>query len=443
MSRHRPLASNVIVMAVSICLLALLSNACGRKSEIETPGDVKLVFWHGIESISNSAVLAEKIEKFHADHPEISIVLQHYGAADQVRGKIMTAIAGNRPPDLMWWGPQATGFLARSGALLSVQDFIDGDPHFAPADVYEQLWDLCKHKGIIYAVPFDTNNLALYYNLDHFKQADIDPHQIQTWQDLLTAARRLTIDTDGDGRPERYGFQVPLGNSEWTVWTWQTFLWQAGGEFLSSDGKRAAFDSDAGVAALKFWVDMVHKHRVANFSEPGAGYKVDAFIAGHISMMINGPWNFRVLKEAEEKNNLRYGAVFLPRNPHTATNTGGENLYIFKSEALREKAAWKFAKFILSPEFQTDWAIQTGYLPVNRKVRKQPAYRQFLKQHPFIQTFVDQIPYGRARPTIPEYTQISSKLGKQIEMALYQKASPRKTLRVAAAFANDVLTEAR
>jgi multiple sugar transport system substrate-binding protein len=424
-----------------VFIVALLSAVAGCQSQPEEsrPRATRLVFWHGIESMTSSGILTDKIEQFQKIHPDVVIELQHYGAADQVMGKVMTAIAGNRPPDMMWWGPQALGYLARSGALVNIQHFIDRDPGFDPEDIYEKLWQQCRYESSLYAVPFDTNNLGIYYNRRHFEIAKIDPENLQTWEDLLRAARKLTRDTDGDHRIDRYGFQIPLGNGEWTVWTWQTFLWQAGGEFLSPDHSRVLFYQDAGIRALRFWVELVHKHLAANFSEPGAGYKVDDFLAGRISMMINGPWNFHLLESAAQKNGFRYGSLPLPHNVRPATNIGGENLYLFKSEPQREKAAWSFAKFILSPQFQLDWAMQTGYLPVNRRVMEKADYQEFLQQYPFIRTFVDQMPFGRSRPTIPEYAKISSKLGKQIEIALYQKATPENALREAADYADAVL----
>jgi multiple sugar transport system substrate-binding protein len=424
-----------------VLTLTATATGCRQQSEKGETGSVRLVFWHGIESTFSSGLLENKIREFQKAHPHITIELQHYGAADQVKGKIMTAIAGKRPPDMLWWGPQALGYLARSDALLKIQDLIDRDADFHTEAIHDRLWDLCKYRDTIYAVPFDTNNLALYYNRAHFEREGIDPRQLQTWADLRETAKRLTKDIDGDGRIDRYGFQIPLGNGEWTVWTWQTFLWQAGGEFMDRDLSRSLFDKTAGVKALQFWVDLVHKHQGANFSEPGAGYKVDDFVAGRISMMINGPWNFNLLEEARQKNDLDYGALFLPRDERIATNIGGENLYIFKSESRREDAAWSFAKFIMSAAFQVDWAMQTGYLPVNRRAIEDGNYQQFLKTHPFIRTFVDQIPYARARPTIPEYAKISTKLGKQIEIALYQKESPQKALKAAATYADKVLAE--
>lgn len=422
--------------ALGVAGLLLISAVAFGKTEI--------TFWHGIESPDSVAILEQKIADFEKKNPDIDVKAQNYGAADQVNGKIMTAVAGNKAPDLMWWAPAYTGQMAKTGKLVKVQDLIKKDSSFKKSDIYQGLWDVSSYKGEIWTVPFEANNLALYYNKKHLKEAGIDPNSIKTWDDLLNAAKKLT-------KGNRMGFQVPLGNNEWTVWTWQTLLWQAGGDFLSSNGKTAEFNSKAGVNALQFWTDLVNKEKVANFSEPDSGYKTDDFLAGRVSMMINGPWNYGTLEKAEKETGFEYGAVILPKagkyamsgQGKNATNIGGENLFIFKSTPAEEKAAWEFSKFIMSSDFQTDWAIKTGYLPVSKSATESAKYKDFLAKNPFIKTYSDQMMYGKARPSIPEYVKISDYLGKEIEKVLYGKSSAKEALDKADKFADDLLKKAK
>jgi len=423
----------MIKKAVSIlALMLLVSLSLFAKTE--------LVFWHGIESPDSVEILENKIKDFEKKNPGISVKAQNYGAADQVNGKIMTAVAGNKAPDIMWWAPAYTGQLAKTGKLVKVQDMIKSDKTFNKADIYQGLWDVSTYNGEIWTVPFAANNLGLYYNKKHFKEAGIDPKSIKTWDDLLATSKKLT-------KSGRMGFQVPLGNNEWTVWTWQTLLWQAGGNFLSGNSKKAEFNSKAGINALQFWTDLVNKEKVASFSEPDTGYKTDDFLAGRVSMMINGPWNYGVLEDARKANGFDYGVIMLPKagkyaidgKGKNATNIGGENLFLFKSDSEKEKAAWAFSKFIMSGDFQVDWAMKTGYLPVSKSAAGNAKYKDFLSKNEFIKTYSDQMQYGKARPSIPEYVKISDYLGKEIEKALYKKQDPKTSLDRAASYTDNLL----
>jgi multiple sugar transport system substrate-binding protein len=408
-------------MLMSAFLILAMSN-------LATAG-VTLTFWHGIESSDSIKVLESKMALFQ-EKTGIAVNLVHYGAADQVNGKIMTAVAGNKAPDLMWWGPMNTGLMAKTGKLLKVQDLIEADTAFDKADIYQGLWDGGSYEGAVWTFPFAANNVALYYNKDHFKAAGLDPAALKTWEDLKTYAKTLTT-------KDRYGLELSIGTGEWlTFSTLLPFLWQAGGDMVSEDGKQVAFNSQAGIEALEYLAALVNEEKCAKWSETGAGYKTDNFVAGRVSMMICGPWNLGVLKE---QDNVDYGAIFLPKNKRYATDLGGENVYLFKSSPDREAAAWALCKFIASAEFQVDWATTTGYLPISKSAAADPNYQAFLKENEFIKTFSDQMQHAMARPGLPAYQKISDEFSKAADLVFYGKISAKDALEKASNKSNKYL----
>jgi multiple sugar transport system substrate-binding protein len=410
-----------------VCCLALLSLLAGCSSSSNYPTRVTVTFWHGMESGINNKILQAKIDRFNANHPDIFIDAQVYGAADQLGPKLDAAVAGKTPPDLLWWSPAFFPKYAEAGALRSLDDFLAEDASFKRDDIYDYLWELGTFDGQIYVTPFSANNLGVYYNRKMLVEAGVNQPPL-TWDEFKETAKRLT-------RNGVFGFQIPIGTSEWTVWTWQCFLWQAGGELLTPDKKAAAFHSAAGVAALDFWRSLLDE-KFANFSETDAGYKTDNFLAGRIAMTINGPWNYAGLKEQKE---IDPGVWPLPKQTRAATNIGGESLFLFKSSARRERAAWEFMKFVMSADFQVDWAINTGYLPVSKSAANDPRYQAFLAANPFIKAYNDQMPVGRTRPSIPQYPALSQTLGKYLEAALYGKLSSKEALDRAAEETNRLL----
>ncbi|MBI1763284.1 MAG: ABC transporter substrate-binding protein [Acidobacteria bacterium] len=387
-----------------------------------------VTFWHGMESGVNNQVLQAKLDLFNAQHPGIFIDAQVYGAADQLGPKLDAAVAGKTPPDLLWWSPAFFPKYAAAGALRNLDELIAQDAAFDRADVYDYLWELGSFDNKLYVTPFSANNLGIYYNKQMLSEAGI-AQPPQTWDEFKTTARKLT-------RNGVYGFQIPIGTSEWTVWTWQCYLWQAGGELLTPDKKQAAFNSAAGVAALDFWKSL-YDEKLANFSETDAGYKTDNILAGRIAMTINGPWNY-----ADLKTQPHIGVFALPRQQRAATNIGGESLFLFKTNAQRERAAWEFMKFVMSADFQVDWAMATGYLPVSKSAANSAPYQAFLQANPFIKAYNDQMPVGRTRPSIPQYPALSLTLGKYLEAALYGKLSAQEALDKAATEVNAILQKA-
>ncbi|GAB6100330.1 ABC transporter substrate-binding protein [Halanaerocella petrolearia] len=426
-----------IVVALSLVLVLSLSlNAgawwiFGDDKEKNKDKVVKLTFWHGMESGVNNKALKKKVKEFNQSHSDIQVKLQSYGAADNAESKVMTAVAGGNPPEMMWMGPHMTGQLAEAGALAPVEEFIQNDSSFDKYDVYDSLWKVSSYQGKIYTVPFEANNLGVFYNKDYFKQAGIEKMP-NTWTEFIKVAKKVQENSDA-----KYGFQIPMGTGEWTVWNWEAFLRQSGGEFLKNNGTEIAFDSSDGAEALQYWADLKYKYNVANFSQTGAGYKTGDLESGRIAMQIIGPWTLPQLN----KTDLNYGTFMLPKQEERGTSLGGENLYIFKTTERKEKAAWEFAKYVMSADFQVEWAKKTGYLPVSKPAMNSEEYQTFLDNNPEVKTFTKQMKYGFARPTDPAYSDISSALGKAIEKVLYQKLTPEKALQEAARKGQEALNE--
>ena len=412
----------ILLFFVVLCVMSGCTAA--SKQDQRT----RVTFWHGMESGINNRILQTKIDAFNSAHPDIFIDAQIYGSADQLGPKLDAAVAGHTPPDLLWWAPAFFPKYAEAGALRELDDFLAADKSFDRTDVYDFLWEMGSYQNHVYASPFSANNLGMYYNKQAFAEAGITQTPA-TWDEFRSVVKQLS-------RPDRRGFQVPAGSSEWTVWTWQCFLWQAGGEILTPDQRRAAFNSPAGVAALDFWKQLLADGAV--LTETDAGYKTDDFLAGRVAVTMNGPWNYPLLQKQKA---IDVGAFPLPRQTRAATNIGGESLFLFKSNDRTERAAWEFMKYVMSPDFQVDWAMNTGYLPVSKQASRDAKFAAYLAAHPFMKTFDEQMTGGKIRPSIPQYPALSATLGKYLEAALYNKYTSAEALDRAATEVNKLLED--
>ncbi len=56
-----------------------------------------------------------------------------------------------------------------------------------------------------------------------------------------------------------------------------------------------------------------------------------------------------------------------------------------------QQAAWEFIKFVLSPEQQAFWHINTGYFPVTKKAYEQPIVKENMTKFPQFKTAIDQL----------------------------------------------------
>ncbi len=405
---------------LQLAAVGLLLTGCSRADET---GPIELTFWHGAEPPPNRVMLEKLVEVFNRSHPDIRVRPIYSGQPDQQIPKILAAVIGGSPPDLLWYNATLTGQLVKNDALAPLDSFLAREPLLDR--VYANLRPATRYRGQTWSLPFDTNNLAVFYNKKVFREVGIEKLP-ETWSEFQAVAERLKLDRNGDGRPERYGLRLPLGKGEWTVFNWLPFFWAAGGEFFQEG--RPQFDSPPAVEALTYWRALLDSGAVS-LSQPEQGYRFDDFFAGRVAMQVSGPWTLGELAE----NGIEYGIFPLPRGKFAATSIGGEQLFLMKTTRKREQASWQFAKYILSPEFQSAWSTGTGYLPVTPEATRTVACQEFLKRNPQLKVFLSQLPYGHNRPLDPTYPQLSDVLGQAVEQVLQGARTPTEALGAAQA----------
>lgn len=149
-------------------------------------------------------------------------------------------------------------------------------------------------------------------------------------------------------------------------------------------------------------------------SAPERGFEIDNFLTGQVAMQITGPWTLAQMQSA----GVDFDVLPLPVAQEPAAVLGGENFFLCRTTPKKRQAALTFLEYILSAEFQQDWALKTGFLPVNLTVRDSEVYQHFLAENPLLQVFIDQMAWARSRPVVPGYPYLSENLGRAIEAAL-------------------------
>ncbi len=404
------------IALVLACAIALAG--CGASPGDRGDGRIHVTLWHGVNPPTNRTVLQTLVDAFNRSQAEVFVEAVYAGQADGQIPKILAAVVGNAPPDLLWYDATLTGRLVELGAIRPLDDLLARSPRRDEID--PALLPAMHWRGQTWSVPFATNNLGIFYRPSLFAKAGIAAPPT-TWEELRQAAARLTADDNGDGVPDRYGLLLPLGKGEFTVFSWLPFLWSAGGEVMQGDRPQLA--TPQAEAALTLWQELVRSGS-ALLSQPERGYEEQWFTSGKVAMQITGSWTLRYMQE----KGIDFAVMPIPCDRLPATAIGGEHLFLFRTTSDREAAAWKFMEYVLSEPFQTAWAMQTGYLPVNTRSRNSAAYREFLTTVPAVQTFLERMAVGRTRPLTPNYPRISENLGRAIEAVLLQKATPAAAL---------------
>jgi multiple sugar transport system substrate-binding protein len=421
-----PLSIFKKVVSLLILLVAVL-NLSGCQATSGNPNQEKVIhvtLWQGVNPPPNRDVLQKLVEKFNQTHSDIQVDSFYVGQPDQQMPKILAAVVGNAPPDLLWYSPTIAGQLVELDALLPLDEMLETSE--VKKEIDPALFATMKLQSKIWSVPFATNNIGVFYRPSLFKAAGITDLP-RTWQELRQVAKKLTIDRNGDNKIDQYGIFLPLGKGEFAVFIWLPFMWSGGGELVGGDSQNAAAidlrENKGAIAALQFWRDLITDGS-AILSGAERGYETDALLAGKVAMQFTGCWTLGQFQAA----NVDFDVFPLPVGQRPATSIGGESLFLFKTTPEQEKAAFKFIEYVLSEEFQTEWAIGTGYLPVNLKSRQSAKYQEFVKEQPAVKVFLDQAKYGRSRPIFSGYNRVSENLGRALESVMLGKSSPQEAL---------------
>ena len=409
-------------VGISIALILLVIIAGCTPTQLDVNGVTHLTLWHGINPPPNRDVFQKLVDKFNREHPNIEVESLYVGQSDRQLPKILAAIVGDAKPDLFWFGPMLTGQLVDLDAIEPLDKWWQQST--VTPDIDPALLDSMQFENHLWSIPFGTNNIGIFYRPSLFRAAGIE--QIPTnWAELKATAKQLTRDTNGDGKIDTRGMILPLGKGEWTVFTWLPFMWSGGGELKS--GKTTTIDNPGSIAALQLWQDLLQDGS-AILSSPERGYELDNFLAGKAAMQLTGPWTFGQLAGM---NVTDYAVMPIPAGTRSATSMGGESLFMMKNNLHHQQAAWEFMEYVLSQDFQTQWALGTGYLPVNLKSRAESSYRDYVSKIPATEVFLEQAKNAKSRPIEPGYSQISEQLGSAIESVLLNKSSPQAALKAA------------
>ncbi|AFY74607.1 ABC-type sugar transport system, periplasmic component [Synechococcus sp. PCC 7502] len=402
------------LIAVLLCLCIWISGCSFQPSN----NKIHLTLWQGVNPPTNRQVLQKLVDKFNQSQNQIFVESLYVGQADQQIPKILAAVVGKAVPDLLWYNPTLTGRLVELDAIRSLDDLLAVSPIKDQLD--PAMLSTMQLNGHIWSMPFSANNVAIFYRPSLFTAAGVK-NLPQTWDEFEVVAQKLTRDTNGDGVIDQHGIFLPLGKGEFTVFVWLPFLWSADGDMLAD--QKPQLNSPQAVAALQLWLDLIQS-QAALLSQPERGYEEDNFVAGKVAMQISGSWALRYMGQ----KGIDFGVMPIPRDRNSATAIGGENLFLFKSNPEREQAAWKFAEYVASEEFQTTFATETGYLPINLRAQKNDAYAKYINDQPEIDIFIKQMSSGHTRPLVADYPRISESIGRAIEATLLQKSTPAEAL---------------
>jgi multiple sugar transport system substrate-binding protein len=368
----------VLTALAATATMALGLSACGSGGSPQAASDT-ITYWASDQGNSlddTAAKLKPSLDRFTAK-TGVKVQLEVIGWTD-LYNRILTAVTSGDGPDVLNIGNTWAVTLQETGAFEPVEgallEAVGGKDRFLQTS-----WATGGAEGKTpTSVPLYGLAYNMYYNTKMFKEAGIEKAPV-TWQEFVETAKKLTKDTDGDGKPDQWGFTA--AGASVSANSHQAFVrgLQNGGTLFDKDGQ-PTFDSDPQVAGVKQFIDLMATDKVMSPSDAEisqGSQKIDNLINGKAAMLFDQS----PVKNFEARGFTDWGVASIPMMKAGATgevstqsHVAGINLSVFKNSKNKENAI-KLAAFLTSDEEQV--ALNKAYrsLPVVNGASSDPAFQ--------------------------------------------------------------------
>ena len=433
-------------------MIALSLLASGHVCASRT---VRLVVWGPIFTDRTKGWDAAFAE-FERRHPGVQIRMLQMGVGSMNPQKLITAIVGKVPPDVVLQDRFTVADWASRDTFIPLDDLIkrDYDTKYGirPKDYFPAAWNETLYKGKCYGVPIDVDDRILYYNRALFREAGLDPNKPpKTWDELMSYARKLTA-YNQDGSFKRIGYIPNFGNAWLPLYSYQN-----GGEFLSSDGRTCVMNNPRTVEALDWMVKFYDQFKGAESVESfQSGFKWDAldpFLNGQVAMKVdcgmylwlitryNPALDFAVAPAPSPAERYEGKGIFKGK-PQFQTWSGGF-AWVIPRYAKHSDLGWEFIKWMTSEDgvrlidgTQKKYNRSLGrpyvpYTSANTKVCRK-MFDEFMPRIPKVrqsmQMAIDELSISRFRPASPVGQLLWNEHCRAVDFAIHHKMTPKQAL---------------
>ncbi|MBQ4601014.1 MAG: extracellular solute-binding protein [Oscillospiraceae bacterium] len=356
-------------------------------------GSAVTITFYNTMGASLQAVLTTYIEEFNKLYPNITVVTEQIGNYDDVRSQISTEIPEGNQPNLAYCYPDHVALYNLAKAVTQLDSLIESDIEITRADGTTEILGLTDEQkadfiegyynegkqfgdGLMYTLPMSKSTEVLYYNKTFFDANNLTVPT--TWDEMEALCKQIkTIDPAA----------IPLGYDSEANW-FITMCEQYGSPYTSASGDHYLFHNDTNVEFVKKFRTWYQNGYMTTQNIHG-GYTSGLFTAegndikSYMSIGSSAGATHQLPGVGDNgQRPFEVGIATIPQvdasNPKVISQ--GPSLCIFqKSNPQEVIASWLFAKYLTTTvEFQAEFSMASGYVPVLKSVSENPLYQDFI-----------------------------------------------------------------
>jgi ABC-type glycerol-3-phosphate transport system substrate-binding protein len=383
------------------------------------------------------------IPEFEAAHPGVKVNMTAipYAGVVAYDARLLAALSAGAGPDLWDMGDwhyknfAEAGFLAPLDPAVfgyaSDQEMIDA---YAPGTLGVFVRD-----GKVYGLFSEYNTLALFYNLDMFEAAGIEPlpeDKPVSWEQIGEISQQLYAEDPNTGAITQMGWQwgffANYRSPQWYAQAFYALMRQYGQDDLYIDGVPAA-NTEAAVNAFQVLYDQTFEYDA--YDPTFINNWFADFPQGRIAMVLAGTW----FVPAMTPNNpdVRFGTaphpVVDPDDPATYKNIQWSWGWSVNANAAPEQQqlAQEFMAFMLGKKGETEqaawWFDNLGYTQPSNAYLDSGEMAGTIAENPWIQRWIDAFDMFELGYLQHMYDEPGAALMRAIDRVVYDGMSAQET----------------
>jgi multiple sugar transport system substrate-binding protein len=380
-------------------------------------------------------LLQPALDELNTRHPDMNIELEYSEFTyDETRNQILDRLSKGESVDIISVDQIWLGEFAGKGLLTNLT--ANFEQWGRMSDLYEANLDGSVYNNTVYGLWLWTDIRGMWYWKDMLQEAGVDPESLKTWDGYVSAAIKLNEFFEEDSSVIQ---GVHLVGASYDPDMWYPYLWMLGGEILElREGHPTkgvywfpSFNSSEGVRSMEFL-----KQQIDAGIQPQEREDIETtFVNRNFSVMLGGSWMPGFFPR-ESWPTLEQQVGFIPTFPvpnqttPTSTMMGGWELAI-PGTSQNSELAWALTTIMAEPQILGPFLQEYGYLPTQRTLGEGPSSQPLKESVPYFEEMVSMIPYGRSRPSMPEYPEIAEHIHQAIQQVYNGSATPEDALNTA------------
>ncbi len=381
---------NLFVLFIAIIFL----TGCTKPANKTT---IQFASWG---SQSEVAIIKPILAKFERENPDIKVEFVHI--PQNYFQKIHLLFASNLAPDVLFINNLYLPIYANAGVLEEVNK--NSAPHLlSSSPFYKKALKALTYNDKLYAIPRDVSTLVVYYNKEIFKKYNVAlPNKYWTFDDFLVLAKKLTKDTDNDGKTDIWGVSF-----DENLLFYLPYLMSEGGGVLSDDLKTSIIDTPESQKGLKFYADLRNKYHVApTQAQSASATMAQLFLQGKLAMQISGRW---LVPKYRTDANFDWNVINFPAGDKGSIVPLDASGWAIAKSSKHKKEAQRLIEFLASKESSEKFS-QSGLIVPARIDVAESAFMKETQKPQNKKVFLDVIKTAKNTPVSINYNEIQDDL---------------------------------